>query len=454
MRVCLRLRMAEKSTGYIYTVSTLTREIKTLLEETYPFIWVCGEISNYSVPASGHSYFTLKDQQATIQAVMFKNQKLKLRFDLEGGMKVYGLARLSIYEPRGTYQLIFEHLEPEGTGSFQIAFEQLKRKLSDKGYFDQKFKKPIPSLPLNICIITSGTGAALRDIIHISKRRFSNCRLEILPVKVQGEGADIEIINAIYLANQRQRAEIIILARGGGSLEDLSAFNSESVAEAIFQSKIPIISGIGHETDFTIADFVADLRAPTPSAAAELALPDKRTLMQRVFELRQRMDQSIFSLISNLHHKQNSLISRLKSPEMVIYTHRLKLEDLEFRLNHQIKASFKYHKEKIRWLSDSLYSKTIKKRISDQQQYVKMLCDTLTHHFYVLFQKNKTKLIELASKLDVLSPLSVLNRGYSISRFVLNKNIITDSAQVKLEDKVETILLKGRLISTVEKIDG
>ncbi len=450
----MRLRMAEKSTGYIYTVSTLTREIKTLLEETYPFIWVCGEISNYSVPASGHSYFTLKDQQATIQAVMFKNQKLKLRFDLEGGMKVYGLARLSIYEPRGTYQLIFEHLEPEGTGSFQIAFEQLKRKLSDKGYFDQKFKKPIPSLPLNICIITSGTGAALRDIIHISKRRFSNCRLEILPVKVQGEGADIEIINAIYLANQRQRAEIIILARGGGSLEDLSAFNSESVAEAIFQSKIPIISGIGHETDFTIADFVADLRAPTPSAAAELALPDKRTLMQRVFELRQRMDQSIFSLISNLHHKQNSLISRLKSPEMVIYTHRLKLEDLEFRLNHQIKASFKYHKEKIRWLSDSLYSKTIKKRISDQQQYVKMLCDTLTHHFYVLFQKNKTKLIELASKLDVLSPLSVLNRGYSISRFVLNKNIITDSAQVKLEDKVETILLKGRLISTVEKIDG
>lgn len=450
----MRLRMAEKSNGYIHTVSTLTREIKTLLEETYPFIWVCGEISNYSVPASGHSYFTLKDQQATIQAVMFKNQKLKLRFDLEGGMKVYGLARLSIYEPRGTYQLIFEHIEPEGTGSFQIAFEQLKRKLSDKGFFDQKFKKPIPSLPLNICIITSGTGAALRDIIHISKRRFSNCRLEILPVKVQGEGADIEIINAICLANQIQRAEIIVLARGGGSLEDLSAFNSESVAEAIFQSKIPIISGIGHETDFTIADFVADLRAPTPSAAAELALPDKRTLIQRVFELRQRMDQSIFSLISNLHHKQKSLISRLKSPEMVIYTHRLKLEDLEFRLNHQIKASFKYHKEKIRWLSDSLYSKTIKKRISDQQQYVKMLCDTLTHHFYVLFQKNKTKLIELASKLDVLSPLSVLNRGYSISRFVLNKNIITDSAQVKLEEKVETILLKGRLISTVEKIDG
>jgi len=446
--------MAEKPTGHIHTVSTLTREIKTLLEETYPFIWVCGEISNYSVPASGHSYFTLKDQQATIQAVMFKNQKLKLRFNLEAGMKVYGLARLSIYEPRGTYQLIFEHIEPEGAGSFQIAFEQLKRKLSDKGYFDPKFKKPIPYLPLNICIITSGTGAALKDIIHISKRRFSNCRLEILPVKVQGDGADIEIINAIHLANQRQKAEVILLARGGGSLEDLSAFNSESVAEAVFQSKIPIITGVGHETDFTIADFVADLRAPTPSAAAELALPDKRILIQQVFEFRKRLDKSMASLISNLRHTRISLLSRLKSPEMMIYTHRLKLEDLELRLNRQIKAYFEYHKEKIQWLSDSLYSKTIKKRISDQQQHVKMLSDKLAHHFYVLFQKNKTKLIELASKLDVLSPLSVLNRGYSISRFVLNKKIITDSAQVKPEDKLETILFKGRLISTVEKIDG
>lgn len=446
--------IAEKPTGHIYTVFTLTREIKTLLEETYPFIWVCGEISNYSVPASGHSYFTLKDQQATIQAVMFKNQKLKLRFDLEAGMKVYGLARLSIYEPRGTYQLIFEHIEPEGAGSFQIAFEQLKRKLSDKGYFDQKFKKPIPSLPLDICIITSGTGAALKDIIHISKRRFSNCRLEILPVKVQGDGADIEIINAIHLANQRQKAEVILLARGGGSLEDLSAFNSESVAEAIFQSKIPIITGVGHETDFTIADFVADLRAPTPSAAAELALPDKRILIQQVFEFRKRLDKSMASLISNLHHTQISLTSRLKSPEMMVYTHRLKLEDLELRLNCQIKTCFEYHKEKIRWLSDSLYSKTTKKQILDQQQYVRMLADRLAHHFYTLFQKNKTKLIELTSKLDALSPLSVLNRGYSISRFVLNKKIITDSAQVMPEDKFETILFKGRLISTVEKVDG
>ncbi len=446
--------MAEKPIGHIYTVSLLTREIKDLLEEIYPFIWVGGEISNYSVPSSGHSYFTLKDQQATIQAVIFKNQKLKLRFEPEDGMKVYGLARLSIYEPRGTYQLIFEHIEPEGTGSIQIAFEQLKRKLSDKGYFDQKFKKPIPLLPSNICIITSGTGAALKDIIHISKRRFPNCCLWILPVKVQGTGAEIEISDAIHFANEHPMAELIILARGGGSLEDLSAFNSKIVADSIFHSKIPIIAGIGHETDFTIADFVADLRAPTPSAAAELALPDKQILIQRVFELRQRLDKSIFKQNSSLSQMIISLTSRLKSPEMVIYNHRFKVDDLELRLNHQIKNYIQYHKDKIRWLSDSFYSKALEKRISNQRHYDKILTDMLTHHFYVVFQRNRTKQMELTSKLDALSPLSVLNRGYSITRFVFNKKIITDSIQVKPEDKLEIILSKGRLISIVEKING
>ncbi|MFA5902429.1 MAG: exodeoxyribonuclease VII large subunit [Desulfobacula sp.] len=446
--------MAENQSGYIYTVSMLTREIKTLLEETFPFIWVTGEISNYSLPISGHSYFTLKDQQATIQAVMFKNQRLKLRFGLETGMKVYGLARLSIYEPRGTYQLVFEHLEPEGTGSIQIAFEQLKRKLSDKGYFDQNFKKPIPFLPSNICIITSGTGAALKDIIHISKRRFSNCSLIILPIKVQGIEAENDIINAIHFSNNFNKADVIILARGGGSIEDLSAFNSESVAEAIFNSRIPIITGIGHETDFTIADFVADLRAPTPSAAAELALPDKKKLIQRVFELRQRLDISINKMITNFHHRIISLTYRLKSPKILIYNSRLKIEDLESRLNNQLKNHVHYHNEKIRLLSDSLYSKTIKNKISNHKHYIKILEDTLAHYFYIILQKNKSKQIELLTKLETLSPFAVLKRGYSISRFMFNRKIITDSTQVKPEDKLEIILFKGRIFSKVENIDG
>ncbi|MBU1341798.1 MAG: exodeoxyribonuclease VII large subunit, partial [Proteobacteria bacterium] len=251
--------MAEKKTGHIYTVSKLTREIKSLLEDTYPFIWIIGEISNYSVPASGHAYFTLKDHQALINCVIFKNQKLRLKFEPENGLKIIGMARLTLYEPRGSYQLIFEHMEPEGAGSMQVAFEQLKIKLSEKGFFDAKYKKPIPFLPSAISIITSATGAAVRDIIIVAQRRFSNCHLEIIPVKVQGDGSDTQICEAIKFVNQYQRTDLIILARGGGSLEDLAAFNSEAVATVIFESNIPIITGIGHETDFTIADFVADL---------------------------------------------------------------------------------------------------------------------------------------------------------------------------------------------------
>ncbi len=445
--------MTEKQTGQIYTISMLTREIKSLLEEAYPFVWVTGEISNYSVPASGHSYFTLKDHHASIQAVIFKNQKLKIKFRPEDGMRVYGLARLSIYEPRGTYQLIFEHLEPEGIGSMQIAFEQLKQKLFDKGYFDQKFKKPIPFLPLTLCIISSGTGAALKDIIQISKRRFPNCCLEILPVKVQGTGSENELMEAIQFANARQKAEIIILSRGGGSREDLSAFNCESVADAIFHSKIPIITGIGHETDFTIADFVADLRAPTPSAAAELALPDKQILIQRVFEIRQRLDKTMGKLISNIHSFIIPLTKRLKPPEMLLYNYRFKVEDLEMRLNNRIKVYFQYYKEKIGWLSDSLYSKAIENRVSNQRHYVKMFSDALILYFYVILNKNKTHQFELTSKLKILSPLSVLKRGYSISRLAHNKKNVIDSTQVKSDDRVEIFLFKGHLITRVEKVN-
>ncbi|MCA1787890.1 MAG: exodeoxyribonuclease VII large subunit, partial [Desulfobacteraceae bacterium] len=249
--------MTETKTGHIYSVSRLTREIKTILEDRFPFVWITGEISNYATPASGHSYFSLKDSGAVISCVMFKNQKRNLKFRLESGLKIMGLARLSLYEPRGSYQLIFEHMEPEGAGSLQKAFEQLKQKLGDEGLFDAVHKQPIPFLPRKISVITSGTGAAVHDIINIAVRRFPNCRLEIVPVSVQGDAARDEIVYAIEAVNKRRQADVIILARGGGSLEDLAAFNCEIVARAIFTSHIPVITGIGHETDFTIADFVA-----------------------------------------------------------------------------------------------------------------------------------------------------------------------------------------------------
>jgi len=441
-------------TKLIYTVSKLTREIKSLLEETFPFIWVTGEISNYSVPSSGHSYFTLKDQQAVVSAVMFKNQKRNLKFEPENGMKIIGMARLSLYEPRGSYQLIFEHLEPEGAGSIQIAFEQLKKKLSGQGFFDDKHKKPIPFLPSKISIITSGTGAAVRDIINIAQRRFSNCPLEIVPVKVQGYGSDNEISHAINLVNQFQKSDLIILSRGGGSMEDLAAFNSEVVANAIFNSKIPIITGVGHETDFTIADFVSDLRAPTPSAAAEIALPDKKNLLQRVSNLQDSLKSFLKNKIISQRQAVGHLSSRLKSPERIVYDLRFRLEDYQLRLINIMKHHVQYNKEKLHGLSQSLYAKQPVVKISDYRQRVKMLSFSLTNNFQEIFQELKTNHLKLYLKLQALNPEAVLKRGYSISRLASDKTVITDSNDVKKNDKIEVILSKGGLITRVEKING
>jgi len=405
--------MTEKQSRHIYTVSKLTKEIKSLLEERYPFIWIAGEISNYAVPGSGHSYFTLKDTNAVISCVMFKNQKSGLKFGLENGLKIFGMARLNIYEPRGSYQLIFEHLEPEGAGSSQIAFEQLKKKLTSKGLFEDKHKKSIPFLPSKISVITSGTGAAVRDIVNITQRRFPNFPLEIISVKVQGEKSENEICNAISFVNQNNqfdnKSDLIILARGGGSLEDLAVFNLESIAYAIYESDIPVITGIGHETDFTIADFVADLRAPTPSAAAELALPDKKVLLQEVMIFKESLNISIKKRFNRIHERVLDLQSRLKTPQTIIYDNRLRLEDYGSRLNNIIK------------------------------QYL---------------QKNRDKFFYLSDKLNSLNPESVLKRGYSITRFVSDKKVIINSNKVKKNDKIEILLSKGSLITKAEKIYG
>ena len=405
--------MTEKQSRHIYTVSKLTKEIKSLLEDTYPFIWVTGEISNYAVPGSGHSYFTLKDHNAVISCVMFKNQKLRLKFDLENGLKIFGMARLSLYEPRGSYQLIFEHLEPGGAGSSQIAFEQLKQKLSAQDLFDDKYKKPIPFLPLQISVITSGTGAAVRDIVNVTQRRFPNYPLEIISVKVQGEKSEDEICSAINFVNQNDRSDnksdLIILARGGGSLEDLAVFNSEAIANAIFESDIPVLTGIGHETDFTIADFTADLRAPTPSAAAELALPDKKALLQEVTVLKNNLHTSFKKMFIKWPERILDLRSRLKTPQTIIYDNMFRLEDYESRLNNIIK------------------------------QYI---------------QKNRDRFFYLSDKLNSLNPESILKRGYSIARFVSDKKVIVNSNKVKQNDRIEVILSKGSLITEVEEVHG
>ncbi len=446
--------MTQKKTGHIYTVSKLTNQIKSLLEQTYPFIWVTGEISNYSTPASGHSYFTLKDQQSVIQSVMFKNQKRGLKFNLENGQSVFGLARLSVYEPRGSYQLIFEHLEPEGTGSAQIAFEQLKNKLTDKGYFDSQHKKKKVFLPKIVSVITSGTGAAIKDILHISQRRFSNCNLEIIEVQVQGEQSINDICKAIKYVNHQKTSDIIILARGGGSIEDLAAFNSESVANAIFQSQIPIVTGIGHETDYTIADFTADLRAPTPSAAAELVFPEKRNLVYTIEKLEMALKLNMDKSIKKYGFTVHNLLSRLKSPERIIDDYRFRLEDYETRMTNCISQTHHYYKEKLTWLNETLMGYHLDKRINQSRNQIKVLSSMLNQKFKTMHDQHCFRITELVSKLNALNPNAVLNRGYSITRRYDNHNIITNSNDTQKDDIIEIILHQGRLITKVEKIHG
>ena len=274
---------------HVYSVSELNAKIKSILEEQFPFVWVGGEVSNFAVPASGHFYFTLKDEKAQLRAVMFRGQNRNLRFELADGMAVSGIGRVSVYEPRGTYQVIFEHLEPRGTGALQVAFEQLKMRLAEEGLFDEQHKRPLPFLPAKIHIVTSPTGAVIHDIMQIVERRFPGMPISVIPVKVQGDGAIEEIVAAIETLDTLEDAEVAIVARGGGSLEDLQAFNSEAVARSIFASRIPIVSAVGHETDFTIADFVADLRAPTPSAAAELTVPLRDRLQEKIIRFQKDM---------------------------------------------------------------------------------------------------------------------------------------------------------------------
>ena len=278
---------------HIHSISEITRAIRALVEEGYPDVWVCGEVSNFRDPGSGHFYFTLKDASAQVAAVMFRGANQKLSFKIENGTELICHGRISVYEARGNYQIVIDHCEPKGVGALQLAFEQLKKKLAGEGLFDPKQKKKLPFLPAKIGIVTSETGAAIRDMIKVLHRRMPSVAVLLVPVKVQGEGAAAEITAAITLLNRRDDIDVMIVGRGGGSLEDLWVFNEEIVARAIFASRIPVVSAVGHEIDFTIADFVADVRAPTPSAAAEIVVPNRADLIATVQNHAKRLEQAV-----------------------------------------------------------------------------------------------------------------------------------------------------------------
>lgn len=393
----------------IYTVSELNHQAKEILEKTFPEVWVEGEISNFRHYPSGHLYFNLKDDHSQVNAVMFRSAAALLKFSIADGLKVVVLGKVTIFTKRGDYQLAVSFLEPLGKGALQLAFEQLKEKLFAEGLFDDRRKKPIPLMPQRIGIITSPSGAAIRDILTIINRRFANVEILLYPVRVQGEGAKEEIVQALDDLNREfSGLDVILLGRGGGSVEDLWAFNEEIVARAIARSQIPIISCVGHEIDYTITDFVADLRAPTPSAAAELVVKNKAELVTHLRNLNTRLTNNIEYLLQSYEEK---LVTLKKAP--------LLLRPIQFL------------EEKLQELDETI------RRIT-----------TAISHSLNLFSKN---LEFFSGKLNALSPRAILQRGYALVWKLPEQRLVKDWREVDLKDKVRIRLSKGELLCEVEK---
>ncbi|MGD8911841.1 MAG: exodeoxyribonuclease VII large subunit [Candidatus Thiodiazotropha sp.] len=436
----------------IYTVSRLVRETRSVLEGSFPLIWISGEISNLAQPASGHIYFSLKDEIAQVRCAMFRMKRQRLRFQPENGQQVMLRARVSLYEARGEFQLIAEHMEPAGEGALRLAFEQLKQKLSAEGLFDAVHKKTLPAMPRQIGIITSPSGAAIRDLLTVLKRRFPSLPVVIYPVQVQGEGAAEQMTHMLQLANLRNECDVLILSRGGGSLEDLQAFNDEGLARAIHASGIPLVSGIGHEIDFTIADFVADQRAPTPSAAAELVSPDQATLVNQLRQLGQRLGMIQTRHLRYRQEQLDSLRNRLlrQHPNQRLQQRAQRLDEL----NQRLRQAQQRHLVSLQHRLEQSWSRLIRlspqQRIENQRHHYQRYAERLQRAMERRLVDNRTKWSQLARDLNTLSPLNTLNRGYAIVSREEDGRIIHASSEVERGDRVSARLSQGRLVCRVE----
>jgi exodeoxyribonuclease VII large subunit len=436
----------------VYSVSQLNKAVRSLLEGHFPLIWVEGEISNLARPSSGHFYFSLKDEQAQVRCAMFRNRNMLLRFKPENGMQVKIRARVSLYEGRGEFQLIAEHMEEAGYGALQRAFEALKNKLSDEGLFSDVYKRPIPEFPNRLGVITSATGAALRDILHVLKRRYPLLPVLIYPVPVQGDEAAPAIVRALKRANESASCDLLILARGGGSLEDLWAFNEENVARAVHDSQIPIISGVGHETDFTIADFVADVRAPTPSAAAEIASPNQQEILNQFINYDSYLNDLIKRKIDKSRQLLEHLETRLKQqhPLRRIEQHALRIDELERRLSRGWENTLRHQGLRLAGLSQSLMAQNPVQRLQKLSARLEPLRLRLDQGMTLKMQHTMNRLAEIGRTLNAYSPLATLDRGYAL--VTREQELIKSVSQVETGDRVITRLSDGSLECRIETI--
>lgn len=443
--------MFESYHNKIQSVSDVTRSIKGLLEIEFPFITVLGEISNLRRPYSGHIYFTLKDHTAQLKAVMFKPQQRYLALTPEDGREVICKGRISVYELRGEYQLIVDHIDFKGTGSLQAAFEELKNKLAEEGLFDESHKQPLPFLPERIALVTSPEGAAVHDFLKITNSRFAGVPIEIFPVRVQGDAATDEVVEALQIINERQTADVIVVCRGGGSIEDLWTFNEEKVARAIFNSAIPVVSAIGHEVDFTIADFVADYRAPTPSAAAEAVLPDKEILREKITALKKQLATAIILKLDDYHYLIDTYQRMLGDPTSLLDHFLLRLDHAQTCMVHALTSQLHFKKSNVERLTSRLFQQNPGQKLVHQKEYTKQLANQLKTMMALQLERKKAELQKNAALLDAVSPLAVLGRGYSIAKTIPAGKVIRDSSQVKKGTAVNVRLHKGEFDCEVTK---
>jgi exodeoxyribonuclease VII large subunit len=416
------------STGRaVLTVSELTRRLQEVLEDRFPAVWVEGEISNFRLYGSGHAYFTLKDADSQIRAVLFRNRGRRIKFEPADGLHVMAFGSIEVYAQRGEYQMVIELLEPKGLGALQLAFEQLKTRLQAEGLFDQARKRELPRFPRKIGIVTSTSGAAIRDILRVIGRRFGELHIVIAPCRVQGDGAAEEIAQGIRDLNALGGVDVIIVGRGGGSLEDLWAFNEELVARAIVASKVPVVSAVGHEVDFTIADFVADLRAPTPSAAAELVVREKQAVVDSLGQLRARLERFAARPLRDLERRVDELTARLR---------RAMRTELG-RANHRVALSTR-----------ALRASDPVARVARDRHRLENLQSRMTASLNRRRDRARYALETAVGRLDSLSPLAVLGRGYSLTRTATGE-VVRSPAQVNVGDAIRVLLHRGSLDAQV-----
>lgn len=437
----------------IFTVTRLNQTVRLLLEQEMGQVWISGEISNFSQPSSGHWYFTLKDDTAQVRCAMFRNSNRRVTFRPQHGQQVLVRANITLYEPRGDYQIIVESMQPAGEGLLQQQYEQLKQRLTAEGLFDQQHKQPLPSPARQVGVITSKTGAALHDILHVLKRRDPSLPIVIYPTAVQGADAPAQIVRAIELANSRQECDVLIVGRGGGSLEDLWSFNDERVARAIFASRIPVVSAVGHETDLTIADFIADLRAPTPSAAAEMVSRNQVELLRQIQSQQVRMEMAMDYYLAQRTQRFTRLQHRLQQqhPQLRLARQQTTLDRLQQRLTGAMEGKLRRSAQQQQRLAQRLTQQQPQARIHRAQTRIQQLEYRLSQVITARLSGTRQRFATAIAQLEAVSPLATLARGYSVTTATDGK-VLKKARQVKSGDLLKTRLEDGWVESQVTEV--